>query len=128
MERERCLKAPRLAVARVATSHTVPPTLHCRTCLSVPARALTTSAAPPEIPTTPSAVLSEEAAHKPKGFLQGVTLSSLLSRQVVFRLTRPPRLSVSLIAQTPSKNLLCLTTVPSAPARSSLSLKGLMKV
>lgn len=128
MERERCLEAPRPAVAQAATFHTVPPTLHCLTCLSVPARALTTSAAPPETPMTPSAVLQEEAVHKPKVFLQGVTASSLLSRQVGFRATLPPRLSVSLIVQTSSKRSLCLTTVLSVPARSSVTLKGLTTV
>lgn len=129
MESERCLEAPRRAAAQAATSHTVPPTLRCLTCLSVPARAPTTSAAPQETPRTPSAVQLEGAAHKPKVFLQGVTPSSLLSRQVGFRIhlaVLPPRLSVSPIAQTSSKH--SPTTVFSAPARSSLTLKGLTTV
>lgn len=102
MERERRLEAPQPAVALAAISHTVPPTLHCLTCLSVPARALTTSAAPPETLMNLSAVLLEEVP-LPKVFLQGVTPSSLLSRQLEFRICSailPPRLSVSLIAQT----------------------------
>lgn len=129
MESERCLEAPRRAAAQAATSHTVPPTLRCLTCLSVPARALTTSAAPRETPRNPTAVLLEEAAHKPKVFLQGVTPSSLLSRQAGFRIRLaglPPHLSASPIAQASSRH--SPTTAFSAPARSSLTLKGLTTV
>lgn len=126
-ESERCLEAPRPAAALVVTFHTVLPMPHCLTCLSVPARALTTSAAPPEIHMTPSAALLEKAAPKPKVFLQGVTPSSLLSQQVGLRIcSSTPRLSVFLIAQTSRKYSLFLKTVFSVPARSSLTLKGLM--
>lgn len=97
-ERERCLEAPRPAVAQVATFHTVPPTLRCLMCHSVLVRVLTTSAASPETLRSPSAVPREQAAHKPKVPLQGVTASSLLFPQVAFRASVPPRLSVSLIA------------------------------
>jgi len=131
VERERCLEAPRPAVALVATFRTAPPALHCLTCLSVPVRALTNSAASPETPTSPSAALLEEAAHKPKVILQGVTPSCLSSQRAGFRRcssTLPARLSVSLITETSSQHALCHTTVFSVPARSSLTLKGLMKV
>lgn len=131
MGRERCLGAPQPAVALVATFHTVLPMPRCLTCLSVAARAPTTSAAPPETSMTLSAVLLEEAAPKPKVFLQEVTPSSLPSQQVGFRTcsaTLPPYMAVSLIAQRSSKHCLCLTTLFSVPARSSLTSKELMTV
>lgn len=119
-ETKGCLEAPQPAAALVATFHTVPPTLRCLTCLSAAVRALTTLAAPPENPMTLLEALLEEAAPKPKVSLQGVTPSSLRSQRVGFR-TLPPRLSVSLIAETS-------TTVLSMPARSSVTLKELMTV
>lgn len=131
MGRGKCLEAPQRAVALAATFHTVPPMPHYLTCLSVPVRALTTSAAPPETLMTRWAVPLEEAALKPKVFLQGVTPSSLLPQQPAFRrgsATLLPRLSVFLIAQRSSKHSLCHKTVFSVPARSSLTLKGLMIV
>lgn len=105
-------EAPRSAVARAATSHTVPPTPRCLTCLSAPARAATTLAAPPGTPTTP----------KPKALLQGVRASSLLPQPVAFRPSLPPRQSVSLIAQKSRKSWHCRA------ARSSPTLKELMTV
>lgn len=130
VERERRPEVPQPAVALVATFHTVPPMPHYPICLLVPVRALTTSAAPSETPRTPSAVLLEEAAPKPKVFLQGVIPSSLRSHQVGICSTtcRTPHLSVFLIVQTSSRHSLCLTAVFSAPAWSSLTLKGLVTV
>lgn len=127
--RERCREAPRPAVALVVTFHTVPPMPRCLTCLSVPVRALTISAAPPEIPMTLLAALLEEAAPEPKVFLQGVTLSHDLFRQMGFRTCssiQPPHLSVFLIALISHSHSLHQTTVYSVPARSLLTLKGLM--
>lgn len=135
--RESCPEAPRPAVALVATFHTVPPMPHCLTCLSVPVRALTTSAARPETSKTPLVVLLEEAAPKPKVFLQGVTHWSLpaetlhlLPQQVSSISSSTIRCcpSVFQITQTQIKHSLCLTTVSSVLARSSLTLKGLMTV
>lgn len=109
--RGRCLEAPRSAVAPAATSPTVPPTPRCLTCLSVPARVPTTSAAPPGTPTTPSAAPNPEA-----------TASSRLPQPAAFRLRLPPRPSVSPTAQKSSSRWRCQA------ARSSLTLKGLMTV
>lgn len=105
-------EAPRSAVARAATSHTVPPTPRCLTCLSAPARVATTLAAPPGTPTT----------LKPKALQQGVRASSLLPQPVAFRPSLPPHQSVSLIAQKRRKPSHC------PAARSSPTLKELMTI